>query len=558
MPRGRRGRPPLAMPRENDSSPGAPMMAGAMLGAPLLGAEQHAGTAAAHTTEQKAQEGSSSSSARPNLFDEANWDGTSLRTRGEAPALADEPPQATIAAGAGGFDYWLPLAVLWAGVFAALSVWPQSLWAWQSQPPGSCEARADLDKWLSASAVGGRMLLTFGSVAGSQVLKMLWQPQKVWSKLPARLRSHSCWGAADADASPEELHEQQVTKVLTLALTPPEAREQARPAIDDFMRQLSDRHAQEVVAAEKSLFMTLWTGRGANISQSPVVGWKAITGEGARQSSWDDAQLVLGLSRWQGMLLTMGKLLMWHLSQPLAYLYIFHAYYCTLSRQQQVFGSVVAAREVIYLATAVAGLYACPVYLLLDLETAWGEAETVGEGAVNLAMYILTPQNYVAKCISSRYSATAATGGDASSQFQETLTWCGFVALGALAAWLCCSSMDAGPGQLGFGLLGTLVVCLLCICSGLKSICGCGGKGVIGRVRPPKLLLLGLVAAQVVADCASCFALGVVLSDDIAGTPSPFALKIGYSLTALGFLLFFGPLSGAKSPMYPSCSLHGN
>ena len=87
---------------------------------------------------------------------------------------------------------------------------------------------------------------------------------------------------------------------------------------------------------------------------------------------------------------------------------------------------------------------------------------------------------------------------------------------------------------------------------------GCGGKGVIGRVRPPKLLLLGLVAAQVVADCASCFALGVVLSDDIAGTPSPFALKIGYSLTALGFLLFFGPLSGAKSPMYPSCSLHGN
>ena len=70
---------------------------------------------------------------------------------------------------------------------------------------------------------------------------------------------------------------------------------------------------------------------------------------------------------------------------------MFRAYFCQLSAAQQHFGLVVAAREVLYLATTVAGILACPVYLLLDISTVWAEADTISDRFGHTAMYVLTP-----------------------------------------------------------------------------------------------------------------------------------------------------------------------
>ena len=47
---------------------------------------------------------------------------------------------------------------------------------------------------------------------------------------------------------------------------------------------------------------------------------------------------------------------------------------------QVIFGLIVAAREVLYLATTCAGALACPAYLLLDVATTWHEAESRRQG----------------------------------------------------------------------------------------------------------------------------------------------------------------------------------
>ena len=47
---------------------------------------------------------------------------------------------------------------------------------------------------------------------------------------------------------------------------------------------------------------------------------------------------------------------------------------------QVVFGLVIAAREVLYLATTLGGALACPAYLLLDVATTWHEAESRRQG----------------------------------------------------------------------------------------------------------------------------------------------------------------------------------
>jgi hypothetical protein len=47
---------------------------------------------------------------------------------------------------------------------------------------------------------------------------------------------------------------------------------------------------------------------------------------------------------------------------------------------QVTFGLIVAAREVLYLATTCAGALACPADLLLDVATTWHEAESRRQG----------------------------------------------------------------------------------------------------------------------------------------------------------------------------------
>ena len=68
------------------------------------------------------------------------------------------------------------------------------------------------------------------------------------------------------------------------------------------------------------------------------------------------------------------------------------------------------------------------------------------------------------------------------------------------------------------------------------------------RFRGWERTFLGLAGIQVIADLASCFALGALLAGGIESeTDAPIALIIGYCITASGFLLFFGPLSVVSS-----------
>jgi hypothetical protein len=67
------------------------------------------------------------------------------------------------------------------------------------------------------------------------------------------------------------------------------------------------------------------------------------------------------------------------------------------------------------------------------------------------------------------------------------------------------------------------------------------------------LLTSTLIAWQVLADFASCFALGLLLQQAAVveqtgtGTPPPTALRWGYAITACGFVFLFGPASVAAS-----------
>eukprot|EP01045_Picozoa_sp_COSAG04_P017009 COSAG04_NODE_1471_length_6586_cov_1.959149_9_plen_79_part_01 len=67
--------------------------------------------------------------------------------------------------------------------------------------------------------------------------------------------------------------------------------------------------------------------------------------------------------------------LLWHLSQPLAYLFIIDLFKCELSPSQRLLATIVAMRECWYLGFTILALFCCPAFLLVDLPTIWKEAK---------------------------------------------------------------------------------------------------------------------------------------------------------------------------------------
>jgi peptidoglycan/LPS O-acetylase OafA/YrhL len=121
------------------------------------------------------------------------------------------------------------------------------------------------------------------------------------------------------------------------------------------------------------------------------------------------------------------------------------------------FGLVVAAREVLYLATTLGGAVACPAYLLLDLATTWHEAASTRQGGFRVAMYVLTPHNYVALALAARFSAV----GSLASPRHRRLVWLlGAAALGLGAACVASSL----PAALAVKLEAAALLCLAALC----------------------------------------------------------------------------------------------
>jgi hypothetical protein len=214
----------------------------------------------------------------------------------------------------------------------------------------------------------------------------------------------------------------------------------------------------------------------------------AIVEPGAEpQPMWEQVKKARNLTQCQAVVSAVIKLIFWHWSQPAVYLWVLGVYRCYIAKlgpAQQDFAAVVAAREVLYLCSTVLAAWQCPVFLLMDPVSAWGEADGL-ESVQRAALYVFTPHNYTALCLANRF-------------------------------------------------------------------------------RGWRRAFLGLAGTQVIADLASCFALGALMAGGIkqpngVEPSTPTAMIIGYSITASGFLLFFGPLSvvaslrGAADPNRHSC-----
>lgn len=229
---------------------------------------------------------------------------------------------------------------------------------------------------------------------------------------------------------------------------------------------------------EPHIAQALLIGRGSTLGRAREAGWDAVVGSrsgsasGATQSSWEQAREARRLTMRQAISSSVTKVLFWHASQPVVYLYMLDVYSChvsSLGGWQRELAATVAVREALYLASICLALWDCPVFLLMDPVTAWNEAGTRVEKVIRVAMYVLTPHNYVAFCLANRFRGWRRT-------------------------------------------------------------------------------FLGLAAIQIIADLASCFALGTLIAGGISSQKNtPTALIISYTITAFGFLLFFGPLSAGTS-----------
>ena len=211
----------------------------------------------------------------------------------------------------------------------------------------------------------------------------------------------------DEDAAEVELLKEILQQLET---------ETAHPRVDE-LRELFNKREKRLALSllrKRSLIRLLLTGHGLHPAPRKGAGWLAIAGGESTQASWDQARHGLGLTVRQAMGVSITKLICWHWVQPVAYLWVFSAYYCQLSDtstiSQRDVGEIVAARELLYLGTTVTGVFACPAYLLLDISTLWKEAETREEKAVRTACYLLTPHNFVALSLVNRFQPDEGSG----------------------------------------------------------------------------------------------------------------------------------------------------
>ena len=348
-------------------------------------------------------------------------------------------------------------------------------------------------------------------------------------------------------------------------------RESQTQAIAQAIAERDVEHDEELNqsrTAAKGLLRLLLSGHGLTPVPRVAAGWAAITDDGSAQSTWHGARAALGLNVRQALAVSATKLLLWHWSQPVAFLLVFWAYFCQLSEAQKQFGMVVAAREVLYLATTLAGILTCPVYLLLDISTVWAEAETKFAKVSRTAMYILTPHNYVALCLVTRLSERGSR-----QDMKKPLLALGLLtAAGGVSLALSSSSIlrrKSGPGWEPF--LVALFIFLILLLPILLLLVASLNVAVrqqrseesepmgmeLTQIGSPFQLskrqdeskgsvasaFYGLGVLQVMADFSSCFALGALLKEEVQKT----AMIWGYSITAFGFLLFFGPASVVTS-----------
>jgi hypothetical protein len=381
-------------------------------------------------------------------------------------------------------------------------------------------------------------------------------------------------------------------------------------------RESTSGHAAEVAAAlaEERRLLHEWYERDLNLVKARSVGgllrmlltgsalkpaprvdagYLAVADDATRQVTWHQARESLGLNTRQAVAVSITKLVLWHWSQPIAYLFVFRVYFCELDNEQVIFGLVVAAREVLYLATTLAAAVACPAYLLVDIRTTWMEACSTKAACGRVAMYILTPHNYVVLCLATHFSERGAPHQpDETGSSQEDggllhyfrICSCGLLAVFSMAAFQT-NGFEERPvrGASIAVIYSVLIIAGLWVAvrrnarlwAALRSwenninttkafrnaMLLSSPTSVSMRqerehrhqkerqLREAKGLLArafhGIMGMQILADFSSCFALGLLDRHErqVAGsdTPSLVALRWGYGITAAEFVFLFGP-----------------
>eukprot|EP01047_Picozoa_sp_COSAG01_P029458 COSAG01_NODE_2022_length_8630_cov_16.836010_3_plen_1043_part_00 len=150
----------------------------------------------------------------------------------------------------------------------------------------------------------------------------------------------------------------------------------------------------------------------AAMTSSPR-GWLALTGapfsseeadapailQYRSTPTWGEAGAHLQLGPKTTVIVAAGRLIGWHMSQPICNLTIFWWYSCELSSLQVLVGGLVAARELVFIAGTAVAVWACPAFLLLDVGSVVQEARHKLIAVRRLLSYIVRPHVYVTLCL---------------------------------------------------------------------------------------------------------------------------------------------------------------
>jgi hypothetical protein len=118
---------------------------------------------------------------------------------------------------------------------------------------------------------------------------------------------------------------------------------------------------------------------GSSSAGVALIGWNAVVGgaSSSPQPGWVVACEARRLTQRQAAGIASAKAVLWHFSQPLAYLAVLGSFRCIvigLGPVQTALASVVALRELLYVMSVLLAIWACPVFLLIDLRAVWREA----------------------------------------------------------------------------------------------------------------------------------------------------------------------------------------
>ena len=128
----------------------------------------------------------------------------------------------------------------------------------------------------------------------------------------------------------------------------------------------------------------------------------------SKGSNWHEARQIAGLEQGGAVLRTLGRLLFWHVLQPLSYFAAFHTTAYQLDWLQYLLGAVVGVREGVYLLATFAALVKNPTFLLLQVEACARDRDASGDGSGTmimnggpsfLLMYALQPERVVERAL---------------------------------------------------------------------------------------------------------------------------------------------------------------